>query len=78
MGLIDSHAHLTFPELSSQIEDIVARCAEAGVDRVISVGTDLADVRSALLLADQFPELVSVAAGSMSNDLPHLRGTRLR
>lgn len=63
MGLIDTHAHLTFPELSGQIDDILARCREAGVDRVITVGTDLADARHALELADRFPEQVFVAAG---------------
>ena len=34
MGLIDSHAHLTFPELCGQVDELLARCTEAGVDRI--------------------------------------------
>ena len=45
MGLIDSHAHLTFPELAGQIEDVLARCDEADVDTIITIGTDAADAR---------------------------------
>ena len=28
MGLIDSHAHLTFPELRDQVDDVLARATE--------------------------------------------------
>ena len=34
MGLIDSHAHLTFPELREQVDGVLARATEAGVDAV--------------------------------------------
>ncbi len=63
MGLIDSHAHLTYPELAPQIEALLARCAEAGVERVITIGTDLDDARAAIALAQRFPEQVSAAVG---------------
>ncbi len=52
MGLIDSHAHLTFPELRNQVDAILDRCATSGVDAVITVGTDLADARAAVDLAN--------------------------
>jgi len=50
MSLIDTHAHLTFPELSAQLDDVLARCARAEVERVITIGTQLDDARRALAL----------------------------
>jgi len=63
VSLIDTHAHLTFPELSSQIDDVLARCAAAGVERVITVGTQLEDARNAIALAGRYPDQVSAAVG---------------
>ncbi len=63
MGLIDSHAHLTFPELGGQVDDVLTRCSEAGVDEIITVGTDLADSRAAVELAERYPDRLYVAAG---------------
>ncbi|MBU0716795.1 MAG: TatD family hydrolase [Planctomycetes bacterium] len=62
MGLIDGHAHLTFPELRDQIDDVLDRCTGAGVDNVITVGTDLADGRAAVDLAKRYPSRVHAAA----------------
>jgi TatD DNase family protein len=63
MGLIDSHAHLTFPELIGQVEEVLERGTSAGVDQVITVGTDLADSQAAVELAERYPGLVHTAAG---------------
>ncbi len=63
MALIDTHAHLTFPELYSQIEAVMDRCTAQGVSQVITVGTDVADAQCALTVARQFPGRVFVAAG---------------
>jgi len=63
VGLIDSHAHLTFPELRNQVDAVLARCDDAGVDAVISIGTDLADAKAAIALAAAHPGRVFVGAG---------------
>ena len=63
MGLIDSHAHLTFPELRNQVDDILHRCAASGVSAVISVGTDLADARAVVDLARHRSGTVYAAVG---------------
>lgn len=63
MLLIDSHAHLTYPELAGQVDGVLERCAQAGVERVISIGTSLADAESAVALARKFPGRVHAAAG---------------
>lgn len=63
MGLIDSHAHLTFPELRDRVDEVLARCAEAGVEQIITVGVDVEDARAALELAGRHPDRIRVAAG---------------
>ncbi len=63
MGLIDSHAHLTYPEFEGRIEDVLARCTEAGVDRVITIGTNLSDARKAIELAERYPTRIHAAVG---------------
>lgn len=63
MGLIDSHAHLTFAELFQHIDQVLARCTAAGVERIITIATDLGDARRAVELARQHAQRIHVAAG---------------
>ena len=49
--LIDSHAHLEMPEFDADREDVIVRAGRAGVDAIITVGTNLALSRRALSLA---------------------------
>jgi len=39
--IIDSHAHLDYPQLSDDLPAVLARASEAGVDRVITIGVKL-------------------------------------
>ncbi|MGC8560764.1 MAG: TatD family hydrolase [Phycisphaerae bacterium] len=41
--LIDTHCHLTYPGLIEQADAVVARAADAGVTRMITIGTDAGD-----------------------------------
>lgn len=63
MALIDSHAHVTYPDFAGRIEEVLARCDAAGVEQIISIGTSLADARSAVSLARRFPTRIRPAAG---------------
>ena len=51
----DTHAHLDFPDFASDISEVVARAQAAGIERIISIGTDLESSARALALAEQFP-----------------------
>ncbi len=53
--LIDSHAHLNFPELKSDLENVLQRASEGGVEKIICVGTTVEDSKDALELADKYP-----------------------
>ena len=63
MGLIDSHAHLTYPEFEGRMEDVLSRCGEADVNRVITIGTSLSDARKAIELSERYPTRVHAAVG---------------
>jgi TatD DNase family protein len=55
--LTETHAHLDFPELAGDLPGVLARAAEAGVERVISIGTSLEGSRRAIALAERFPNV---------------------
>lgn len=38
MKLIDTHAHLDFPDILSQLDDVLARARQVGVERIVTIG----------------------------------------
>lgn len=60
--LVDTHCHLTSPELLPDCAAVLRRAADAGVARVITVATSPDDVRRALPLLAEHPQ-VALAAG---------------
>jgi len=55
--LIDTHSHLDFPDFEADRPEIIQRALEAGVTRLISIGTTLRTSRAALALADAYPQV---------------------
>ena len=60
MELIETHAHLDYPAFQPDLEAVIARAAEAGVKRIITIGTGLESSRRAVALAEQFPNVFAV------------------
>jgi TatD DNase family protein len=60
--LIDSHAHLDMEEFDGDLKEVLARAFKSGIDRVISVGIDLASSRKSLELARKI-DFVSSTVG---------------
>ncbi len=58
--LVDTHAHLDFPEFADDVEAVMRRAKDAGVSRVIAIGTSLQSSHHAIHLAEQYPELYAV------------------
>ena len=53
--LIDTHCHLASSKFSpDEIEDIVRRAEQAGVSRIIAIGTDLEDSEKSIALAERY------------------------
>jgi TatD DNase family protein len=48
--MIDTHCHLTDPRLFEQLDPVIDRARQAGVTRLITIGTELADDRAVIAL----------------------------
>jgi TatD DNase family protein len=55
--LIDTHAHLDFPEFSEDLKGVLERANEAGVKKVVTIGISLTSSRKAVELANTHPEI---------------------
>ena len=50
--IVDTHAHLTFEGLREDLDGVLRRARDVGVEAIITVGTDLADSAAAVRLAE--------------------------
>src|SRR5687768_16518916 len=64
--MIDTHCHLTFPELYTRLDEVLVAASQAGVDRMITIGTTPADAMKACAIAESHVE-VYFAAGLHSH-----------
>lgn len=55
--LIDSHCHLDFPDFSSDLDAIVARAAEAGIGRMVTISTRVRRLGELIAIAERFPNV---------------------
>lgn len=55
--LVDSHCHLNFEQLSSEIDDVVARAREAGVGHMLTIGTKLREFEGVRAIAERFDDI---------------------
>jgi TatD DNase family protein len=56
----DTHAHLTYRDFAGDIADVIARAHQAGITRVVTIGTDRESSHAALELADKFRSVFAV------------------
>ena len=55
--LIDTHCHLQDPDLLPQLDEILARAAEAGVEKMVCVGYDMPSSRAAVNIAARYKQV---------------------
>ena len=63
----DTHAHLDFPDFREEADAVVQRAAEAGISRIVTIGTERESSRRAIDLAKRF-DGVFAAVGWHPND----------
>jgi len=61
--IVDSHTHLDFPDFDGERDAVVARAAQAGVTRMVSICTKLANEPRVRAIAETYPG-VFYAAGT--------------
>ena len=55
--LIDTHAHLDYPDYDPDRAEIISRATDAGVTEIISIGTKIESSTRAVELAENFPNI---------------------
>ena len=58
--LIDTHAHLDYPDFAADFDEVLARATEAGVTRILTIGTSVASSRQAVELAEKYSNVFAV------------------
>jgi TatD DNase family protein len=58
--LIETHAHLDYPDFAPDFEDVLRRAIEAGVTRILTIGTSIASSQRAIELAEKNSNVFAV------------------
>ena len=61
--MIDSHAHLNYPELRNAIDEIIQRAKGAGVDGIVSICTKLEEISEIKTLVNKYPDYLWYSIG---------------
>lgn len=61
--LVDTHAHLWWDTYKSDVEKVLERAKNAGVEKIIVPGTDLESSEKAVKLAAKYPGFIYAAVG---------------
>jgi TatD DNase family protein len=55
--LIDTHAHLDFPEFEADLPNVIARAADVGVTEIIAMATRIETSAGAIRVAEKYPNV---------------------
>ncbi|MEY2528571.1 MAG: TatD DNase family protein [Verrucomicrobiota bacterium] len=58
--LIDTHAHLDYPDFAPDFDEVLRRATDAGVTRIITIGTSIESSRRAVALAERYSNVFAV------------------
>jgi TatD DNase family protein len=71
--MIDIHTHLQFPDFDADRDAVIARAREAGVEKMILVGTDVQTSRAAIALAERH-DFLFVSVGIHPHSFNEIEG----
>jgi TatD DNase family protein len=58
--LIETHAHLDYPDFANDFDDVLRRATDAGVTRIITIGTSIESSRRVVELAEKYSNVFAV------------------
>ncbi len=58
--LVETHAHLDYPDFAPDFDDVLGRATDAGVTRIITIGTSVESSRRAVELAEKYSNIYAV------------------
>ncbi len=80
MTLIDSHCHLDFPDFADDLDAVVERARAAGVERMITIGTQVRKAAGVAKIAERYHDVFFTvgthpheAAGEGAEDFDAMR-----
>jgi len=60
---IDTHAHLTFPEFKDDLDQVITRAKEAGLEAIVNIALGNEALEESLKIASSYPNYVYTAFG---------------
>ena len=58
--LVETHAHLDYPDFANDFDDVLRRATESGVTRIITIGTSVESSQRAVDLAEKHSNIFAV------------------
>lgn len=58
--LIETHAHLDYPDFAGDLDAVLRHATDAGVTRILTIGTSIESSRRAIDLAEKYPNIFAV------------------
>lgn len=55
--LVDSHCHLDFPDLTGDLDGVIARARAAGVGRIVTISTRVKKHAGIVAIAEKYPDV---------------------
>ena len=65
----DTHAHLGRPEFEVDLSEVLVRARDAGIAKIVTLGTDLASSMRAIKLAEEYPNVFAAVGWHPSHAL---------
>jgi len=65
----DTHAHLGYPDFADELPQVIHRAEQAGISKIISIGTNLESSSRAIAIAEQFRNVFAVVGWHPSDAL---------
>ena len=62
---IDTHVHLNADQYENDVDEVIARALEAGVEKMVVVGFDRKTINKAMELTEQYPFIYAVVVGTV-------------
>ncbi len=55
--LVDSHCHLDFPDFATELDDVVQRARDVGVERMVTICTRVRKFQQVLAIAERYEDI---------------------
>ena len=80
MTLIDTHAHLDYEDFAADFDAVLQRARDAGIDRIVTIGTSVESSRRAVEIAALYPMVYAVVGvhPTTADEAPADMATALR